>query len=335
MDEKYNKDKDCLVENESFISWVKNPTEASKSIWESWVLNNPHRKEEFKNAKTLIQSLNFKKDTLDQKDVASLLSNIHGEIGERRQKPLFRFVYKYAAAVLLGIVVVAGYIYINNLPKVVFTNSSEKESITLSDGSQVVLNGSSSLKFQENWKNNDIREVWLEGEAFFDITSQPLKGTSQFIVHTSDFDVEVLGTKFQVSDQEIKPFVILEEGKVSVTKIGDSPNAETTMKPGDMVAIETHKITKTQNINTDIFTSWKKDVLVFDNTPLRQVIEILENSFDYNVIMKGIDSTILDTVSISGAAPNDALIKALNAIISDKEIAFLEKRENTLELRVK
>jgi ferric-dicitrate binding protein FerR (iron transport regulator) len=70
----------------------------------------------------------------------------------------------------------------------------------LPDNSTVILNANSSLRYQENWEAELLREVWVDGEAFFSVVHT--HNHQRFRVNvTDDLKVEVLGTEFNVKDR--------------------------------------------------------------------------------------------------------------------------------------
>ena len=115
------------------------------------------------------------------------------------------------------------------------------KNILLEDGSEVTLNANSTLKVPKALADIDVREVWLTGEAFFSIAKRP--GHVKFSVHTDNLDVEVLGTKFNVSNRHGKTEVVLNEGSVKLTSDVNNTNAVLYMKPGDFVSLSQNDTT--------------------------------------------------------------------------------------------
>jgi transmembrane sensor len=96
------------------------------------------------------------------------------------------------------------------------TGYAKIKKITLPDGSVVTLNANSELKLSANWSDKGERQVWLDGEAYFEVAKKEVTH-QKFIVHTRDIDVEVLGTRFNVNTRHEKSIVSLEEGKIRLT----------------------------------------------------------------------------------------------------------------------
>src|SRR5690606_8958967 len=105
----------------------------------------------------------------------------------------------FVGATLMGLL----YYFFMTAPSTVYyaTDFGEIQTITLPDGSKATLNGNSTLQISENWEES--REVWLDGEAFFEVKKIPEKSSQpgalrgkKFLVHTHHLAVEVLGTTF-------------------------------------------------------------------------------------------------------------------------------------------
>ncbi len=131
---------------------------------------------------------------------------------------LFYKGFRWAAVVSL-IMLLAGAGWVGGKEHLLYrtyrTGAGETKNLLLADHSRVTLNANTSLKVSRNWFSGDRREVWLTGEAFFNIQKTPDR--QRFTVHTATLTVEVLGTKFNVTDRRRKTRVVLQEGKVKVT----------------------------------------------------------------------------------------------------------------------
>ena len=103
----------------------------------------------------------------------------------------------------------------------VVTKNGNRTKIVLPDGSQVWLNAGSNLDYNNSTFNQELREVSLNGEAYFDVTKNPDK---PFIIHTKKMDIKVLGTVFNVrsySDEKIAEAALKEAETNYVSAIYD------------------------------------------------------------------------------------------------------------------
>lgn len=155
--------------------------------------------------------------------------------------------------------------------------------VTLSDGSIVWLNATSSLRFPVSFTGN-TREVKMNGEAYFEIA----KNSKQpFIVTVNDGSkIEVLGTHFNVmaySDESEAKTTLL-EGAVKVNK----GNASDILKPGQQASIAKDGNIKVKaNVNTGEATSWKEEQFSFHSTDIYAVMKQIARWYDVDVTYKG------------------------------------------------
>ncbi len=156
----------------------------------------------------------------------------------------------------------------------------QKITVTLSDGTIVKLNADSKLIVPDRFAK-DSRQVELIGEAFFDVnrdTSRP------FIIKTSDLEVEVLGTSFNLRAYKAgnDPLVAVKTGKVSVNKI--SNNEKIYLEPNELVSLnENGSLSKRKISNNDLVFGWTEQRLVFDETSMDNVFEQLVRWFGVEI----------------------------------------------------
>lgn len=163
--------------------------------------------------------------------------------------------------------------------------------INLSDGTNVFLNSGTSIKFPVAFKKGIDREVFISGEAFFDVKEI---NSSRFIVKSNLSSAIVFGTKFNFKDYPEDSFseIILTEGSLGVRKLENTEKDKLVIiKPGERakVSFETGEINRSR-VNTKIYTSWIEGRIVFRNENLENMIRKLERI--YNVIIINNNSEI-------------------------------------------
>ncbi|MFL1013210.1 FecR family protein [Flavisericum labens] len=156
--------------------------------------------------------------------------------------------------------------------------------VKLSDGSSVHLNAGTSLKYPVKFLKGHKREVFLKGEAFFDIAKDE---SHPFLVNTDALGVEVLGTQFNFSSypEDLETDVVLVEGSVNLFAIEDKGNS-VTLEPGFKGSYnkkETEHIS-TRQVITSIYTSWIDGELVFRNITFANILKKLERHFNVEII---------------------------------------------------
>ena len=157
----------------------------------------------------------------------------------------------------------------------------KRSTLTLSDGSKVWLNSGSALEFPAQFTGNN-REVRLaSGEMYIEVAPD---GKKPFHVRTSDFDVKVYGTKFNVSTYGDSPqSVVLVEGRVSLKS---ENKKETFLSPSEQALYDDNGTFNRQKVDVNQFISWKDGYLEFDKTPMTDVLKQIGRyynlSFDFD-----------------------------------------------------
>lgn len=195
---------------------------------------------------------------------------------------------KVAASLLVMCILAAGVYFIagkiKSKPDVIgwierVTVPGEKVIITLNENSKITLNAKSRLRYPKRFIGK-TREVFLEGEAYFNIAHDT---TNPFIVHTGDISTTVLGTKFNVSSykDEGTITIALAEGKVKVSK--EKKGADFTpilLKPKEKIVYNKEDHTSVVNAcDIQQETGWKDNLLKFKDEPLLNVVTRLERNY--------------------------------------------------------
>ena len=212
------------------------------------------------------------------------------------------------------------------------TERGEKARVTFSDGSRVVLNSASSIRFPQEFGGTK-REVYLEGEAYFDVAHDP---EHPFIVYAQDVEVEVLGTEFNVQSwsEDASIEVAVREGKVSV----DSKSESTTdHEQGERQVILTKGLYTTvekggipsppQSVNVTNYLLWTHGGLHFDNEPFSKVVRDIERRF--NVQVAGVPDELKD-VPYTGTFQYADLDEILSVIGASMEIEYQRDGSNII-----
>lgn len=163
---------------------------------------------------------------------------------------------------------------------------SHPRTINLSDGSTIQLNASSFLKYPEKF-NKQVREVYLDGEALFKVTKQEGKA---FIVYSGKQRINVLGTQFNVMDYSSDAYSIttLISGKVRLETFDAKNNMKSCveMTPCQQLSFDKDNgQVMLSNVNTENVTSWTTGVYSFEDMPLEQIVQRLENIYDVTILI--------------------------------------------------
>ena len=198
----------------------------------------------------------------------------------------------------------------------IITTRGQKSQIILSDGTKVWLNSETIFKYPTAFNENQ-REVFLEGEAFFEVQKKDNK--SPFLVNTADIYIKVLGTSFNVmaySDEATVETTVV-EGSVSVVRKGLKPSQDrniilnpnqkvTFLKKGSRITLSEIEIDKptlvkskeliqsisptdkdqiliSSKVDIDLHTAWKEDRLIFRSETLENIAYKLERWYDVKI----------------------------------------------------
>lgn len=338
-----------LLTNVSFVCWIRdegNPAE--NAHWNNWLEKDPKHYELAEEAKFL---LNAAKHQLDSRAIEDELGKLRKKISRdekeydvalsENSKPRFSLSkWMAAASILFVMTVLGGSLYLNYHEEIsrqekvtkaapvqeFRTDFGEKKILRLKDGSEIVLNSNSQLRYTPNIKKGEDIEVWLQGEAYFDIAHFRNERQRFFTVHTRDGMVQVLGTKFVVNSFGEETQTVLSEGKIKVSAKNElqNTNVEQILKPGDMARFgRTDERITLQEVNPLVYTSWTEDKLVFEKTPVEEVSTRIEHTFGVKI---KITDESLRSRRLSGSIriPNlevlkEALAKLLGARVSQKD----------------
>ncbi|MDX2304850.1 MAG: FecR domain-containing protein [Microscillaceae bacterium] len=302
-----------FVLDETFQRWVKQPDPQNQVFWEDFLRTHPQKRELIEEARKIILVLKFKRvDPLPEEYEKVLQGILKSQPKTRVLSNKSRLYRSLAAAVSLLILASLVFVYLSRPSEIKYlTRSCETQKIMLKDGSVVHLNANSVLYHYDNWNGSIDREVWLKGEAYFEI-KKSLSGKQKFIVHTKELDVEVLGTKFNVNDRRGITQVLLNSGKVQLNIHNSPTTKQITMNPGDLIEYSSlHQKISQKIIKKDIYSTWKENRLVFDDVSLGKVAQRIEDNFGYKVIFK---DPKLAELRFTGATPAnnlDILLKVL------------------------
>jgi transmembrane sensor len=315
-----------FVLDEFFRSWVTKPDEYSSAFWSQWMKDHPGKKEIIEEARSIIKHLSFSEHTLSEQDVAILWDRIKAfsskpanvKIAVRHPISIW---YKIAACLVLLASLWFTYDNWSNTDFLTYhTAYGETKTIVLPDSSTVILNSNSTLKFPHNWDKQTVREIWLEGEAYFSvihkINNQP------FHVYTGDgLAVEVLGTTFNVYHRTDETKVVLNTGRIRLQMEDASQNI--TMQPGDFVEYKQKSFSK-RIVNPNIYSAWTENKLILDHTSLRDMVNMLHDNYGVELAV-GRDSLLNQTVS--GSMPLSDVESLVNNIAQTFELK-VEKQRN-------
>jgi len=334
-----------FVEDGDFIRWVYKNNEEDNLFWNEWLSKNPEKLLTVTEARSIVEASEIRpvpvpaEEEIDEQ-VMNVLNAIRIEKKITGHKNFGRKTWLLAAAcvVLLAGVCVTGYYNTKNevFDSYTYTqqtgakklieqvNTSGKSlNISLPDGSTVVLSTNSRISYAIGLNDSMTRDVYLSGEAFFEVKKNPQK---PFRVFTNEIVTKVLGTSFTVRsferDKTIK--VIVRTGKVNVYSQTTKSNKKETansrkfegiiLTPNQQITyikqdkkFEKELLEKPQIIAPEIIPQ----SMVFTDAKLLDVLELLKKAYGINIMY---DADILKGCTITADLTDESLYRKLDLI---------------------
>lgn len=330
---------ETFLQDPSFRHWVFKTDAAEQAKWDKLLTTQPEKQIIARQAALLLTGIPFAPVPISEAQVEESRQRLKHRLAfqnnaTRTLSAVKKQTYSWQrwAAVWVLVCISSGlFYYVNNKQSelVYHTNFGETTTLILPDSSTVVLNGNTTLRYAANWHSQKSREVWLEGEAFFSVLKKPGKGNAHFIVHTPDVNVKVLGTRFNVTNRRQKTRIVLNSGKVSLSS--NKPAAQhitETLTPGEMAELvpAQQKFRKRQ-VNPELYSSWTHKKLIFEATPLAEIVTLLEENYGFKVKVASPD---ILTRKITGEIYIDDVNTLLVALSTSFNLKLEKQDSNTL-----
>lgn len=252
---------------------------------EQWLEEDPARQSEFDSAHYLFNAMILHSDELSKMTTPGALEKTS------RKSKVRRLVYRYAAAA--AAVVIAGlsgvfvereinYNKMTAQTNVLEVPAGQRMSVTLSDGTQVQLNGNSRIEYPVIFSRKQ-RNVKLSGEAFFEVKHDE---RHPFIVETFASKVEVLGTRFNVYADEASEYfsAALVDGKVKVTT-NDETAEQVVLAPDEMVKFVNNHLVVTK-VDAENLISWTEGYVNLADTDFASLMHRFENVYGVKIVIE-------------------------------------------------
>ena len=296
-----------------FKEWVCEPTAETNAFWQAFLATHPERYYQIEEAKRLVIGLNGidRAAVVPERQLNRLWSRIEESIAvldtpHRQQLWSRGFILQLAAAVVLLLGAGWGY-YVWQRQEVTHVNAVAKQSaaaiweeavneadktmtIQLSDGSTVRLEENSRLRYPKEFAGAE-RQVYLTGDAFFDIQKNPNR---PFLVYANGLITKVLGTSFYIDAHQKSPDVTVSVRSGRVSVYADVPNPKADPEAGGVVLTPNQKAIfqrKDASISKSLVD---KPILLMERAPVQlfafesasaqQVFDALEKAYGVEVL---------------------------------------------------
>ena len=202
--------------------------------------------------------------------------------------------------------------------------AGQRINITLGDGTNVWLNARTSLSYPVKFGKNN-RQVVLDGEAYFDVTKDKSK---PFIVQTNNYNVEVLGTQFDVNAySETGEFeTTLMSGSVKVASASDSTQ-KITLKPNNKVFLQDGKLHVTAVDDYNPYR-WKEGLICFKNETFTSIMKDFEKYYGLTIQVK--NKNVFKYVYTGKFRQTDGIDYALRVLQKDIKFTYQRDDENQI-----
>lgn len=350
---------DEIMMSKEFMDFMNKKDNDAAKYWEQLINNNPFVKEDFDKAqfihKTLIKN---KKHKISDKDkiIASNKLLYRIDAFEKSKNGTLKihakkWIYAAAAILIFIFLSIPGLKYFQESEKFneISVPSGEKSTIKLSDGTTIWLNSESKLKYPSKFKKKS-REVFLEGEGYFDVVKQ---NGAKFTVITQDIKVIALGTIFDIKSYPAEKIIetTLVEGEVKIEQVSNNKKfQDITLKPNQKIVyrkaehiakVENIKNQKSENleeqpdndnkteigplisikqVNPENIVSWKDHLLVFDNETFEEIA--VKMSRWYKIKVNISDEDLKNHRFTGKFVNNETYLQVLEAINLTTPISF-------------
>ncbi len=296
-----------FLQDEYFVKWVRHPTAETDYFWKLWLEKHPEKKPLIELAGEFVLHVKLKNNYHPSSgDILDVLENINKNKKSVRSNrrisllPSVRSVYRYAAVLL--ILLVFAMLFWNEISQISWQTSApeavkidavtkstqrgQKLSLALPDGTRVKLNAETKITFHED-KQSNIRTVYLEGEAFFDVAHDEHK---PFKIYTDRVETTVLGTTFNINaypeNQDIKVAVLSGKVKVESKSSGTLVNRNI-LVPEEMYIFnkKSQEIAKSK-VSVNEIIAWKDEIILFKDASYEEIRNTLERWYKVEFVVK-------------------------------------------------
>lgn len=313
---------DYFLSQDSFKNWANGINQEDCVYWDAWLAENPSHLPMATLAAALVTGLTrvMENEPTDE-EVRNELNRLRRRINNHQDTPEAKQVimgqwWRVAVAASVAAILSSGIFWFLNKPYEVSyaANTNERKTIHLTDGTEVVINNNTKMTALAKWRFGAVREVWLEGEAYFKVMPHPESAELRdFVVHTHDLDIKVIGTEFNVDTRFNRTSVVLDEGKVQLNLNQPRKDSAIILTPGQAAEYSTQLGTTSVKAESKIkhVGDWRFGYYNFNKTTLKDVISLIE---DRNQVQIKVEDQAMLAETITGRIPNNNLDQAMTSL---------------------
>jgi hypothetical protein len=323
---------DDLLLDQGFRNWALEIEDDETLFWVMLKNEYPQFKKSMNRAKFIVLTAETELPLIDQTVNHEMFDKLRGKLEWNKSPKVIKLnshkslYFKIAASVLFLLafgLVTMEFIERNNRvdesvsvtqqPKIDFvektTPSGAKLNFYLADGTHIILNAESSIKFKKSFSTDKKRDVYLEGEAYFEVAKD---ASRPFTVYTDHLSTTALGTEFNIQANKDNDVIKISLVEGSIMVVDSENNSDLLLEPGEKVSVnkENNNSFK-ERFDVKEITSWKEGVIYFDKTDFNESLKTLERWYGVNIDVQDRPDFLL---TCSGEFENDNLSNVLNSL---------------------
>ncbi|MEM1134830.1 MAG: FecR domain-containing protein [Bacteroidota bacterium] len=316
---------DDFLEDDFFISWVLHPTADKDIYWQNWLAEYPEQEATVSQAKALITGLKYKHifhpkndEVLDSYE--NILRQSKKSSRHNKVKNITLLIKVLAACLVIGIGI-SWYSFQNIsveptqqvVQEEIITKKTlkgQKLNLFLGDGTEITLNAESTIRFPKIF-DDEKREVYLEGEAFFDVQHDKNR---PFIITSDKLQTTVLGTSFNVrsykDENDISVAVL--SGKVKVEAVDEQAKviANNILTPNEILRFSKNDYGLIKrNVDIQKILAWKNKTILFEKASFEEIMKKLSRWY-------GVEFIVEEPLDIKGRFTGKFKNKSLEIVLN-------------------
>jgi ferric-dicitrate binding protein FerR (iron transport regulator) len=296
-----------FLDDDDFIRYVKYQEEEDVRRWNDWLSAPPPDATAFREAYSCLSAmLSVVRIQPRPEEVRASWEVMERQLDEldRRRHIGFRRRMLAAASVIILLLTSAGFWYFSS-KVLITTGNAEQKQVVLPDHSIVTLNANSSLAWYRAWWWRGDRQVWLTGEALFEVEhlnrdSSDIRPGERFTAFAGDLSVQVLGTQFNIRQRRHTVMVALLDGKIRVWGKGRA-GEPLIMTPGEVVRYDdaTAAIAPVDRVTSQP-QAWIDHKILANGMTVQDIIDQYEDTYGNTIVL---GDTSLAAKKIDGTLP--------------------------------
>lgn len=323
--------------DEKFQQWVRSGSPEQGNLWRDLTAAYPEKKTELEQARELLLSWQHQPSSLSEhelnQEINRVMQSTEPVLEQTYAQPTYWWGWWKAAAAVVLLAGIGWTVWQKSFAPKPFSYQQLTETyslplrevanskgsplpVTLPDGSRVNLSENSRISYSAQFDQESEREVFLTGEAFFEVTKNPKK---PFLVYTNGLITRVVGTSFTVRSAETRVSVRVRSGQVAVYRMQKTDpkvghDEQLLLTPNQQATFSEKENRLTRSVVENPVPLHKEVRLAsfqFDNTPISEVFALLEKTYGLPI---SYDKTVMQNCALTVPLSNEPFFTKLDII---------------------